>query len=59
MKLNGNHQNNRSEPERKQPREPGREKRRTPGKAGKTAAIAVCVVLVLAFAAVELRSRKC
>lgn len=52
MKLNGNHQNNRSEPERKQPREPGREKRRTPGKAGKTAAIAVCVVLVLAFAAV-------
>ena len=52
MKLNGNHQNNRSEPERKQPREPGREKRRTPGKAGRTAAIAVCVVLVLAFAAV-------
>lgn len=52
MKLNGNHQNNRSESERKQPREPGREKRRTPGKAGKTAAIAVCVVLVLAFAAV-------
>lgn len=52
MKLNGNHQNNRSEPERKQPREPGREKRRTPGKASKTAAIAVCVVLVLAFAAV-------
>ena len=52
MKLNGNHQNNRSEPERNQPREPGREKRRTPGKAGKTAAIAVCVVLVLAFAAV-------
>ena len=49
MKLN---ENNRSEPERKQPREPGREKRRTPGKAGRTAAIAVCVVLVLAFAAV-------